>query len=74
MKKTACMDHDHVLKENQVSMARELGRMKFCNEKHYRAERSVWAWVVVWEDGMVCHGYGGEPSHGEKQYMQGSFM
>ena len=73
MKSTMCWDHQHVLRENQVSFAREIGRKKYDAEPTFRPELSVWAWIVIRADGTVCHGYGTEPRSGKKQYMENSW-
>jgi hypothetical protein len=71
MKSTLCFDHYNcVLLENQVSLAREIGRKFYDGETSHRPEESVWAWVVFRRNGTLCHGYGGELSHGKKQYME----
>lgn len=70
MKTTNCWDHRHVLRENEVTLAREIGRKKYDGEDTHRPEFSVWAWVILRQNGMVCHGYGSEPSYGKKQYME----
>lgn len=70
MKQTACMDHNHVLRENQVTLAREIGRKTYDGEDSHRRESSVWAWIVTKANGKVCHGYGSEPASGKKQYME----
>ena len=74
MNETDCFDHRHVLRENEVTLAREIGRKKYDGEDSHRPELSVWAWVVLRPSGMVCHGYGSEPSYGKKQYMENSWQ
>ena len=70
MKITRCMDHGHDLREDQVTVAREIGRKFYLGEPSHRPEESVWAWVVVHPTGLVCHGYGSEPNCSKKQYMK----
>lgn len=74
LKTTACHAHARcTLRENQVQLAREIGRKKYDGEPSYRPEESVWAWIVVRDNGVTCHGYGSEPSHGKKQYMENTW-
>lgn len=70
MKKTRCWDHNHILRENDVALAREIGRKKYDGESEHRRESSVWVWVIIRHDGTICHGYGSEPGYGKKQYME----
>ena len=67
---TVCIDHGHILKEEDVTLAREIGRKWYDGEGTYRADESVWAWVLLRKNGSICHGYGSEPRYGKKQYME----
>jgi hypothetical protein len=69
VKVTQCVFHSHVLQENEVTSAREIGRKKYDGEPTYRRDESIWEWTVTRKNGRSCHGYGAEPSHGEKHFM-----